>query len=114
MGVLEVVNSHLAAFNARDAGAVVATFADDAVFTAGDDVRVGRRALAALFAESFALPAEATLELRRAVVEGDTAACELVERIRVGDAEHELEVAAFYTVRAGLLARVRVYREPTG
>jgi len=113
--VLAAVDAHLAAFNARDLEAIAAGLADDAVFSAGGQLTIGRRAIAALFADSFAAPVEATLERRRTVVEGDTAAVELVERLRLasdeGGVEHELEVAAFFTVRRGQLVRVRVYRE---
>ena len=109
--VPEVVRAHLDAFNARDHEAVLATFGDDAVFSSADGLVIGRRALAVLFAEAFAVEARAVLELRSAVVQGETSACELVERITVGETVHELDVAVFYTVRDGLLARVRVYRE---
>jgi len=105
--VLAVVEAHLAAFNARDADLVAALFAEDAVMAAGDQLVVGRRSLQSVFAGSFAAPLHPTLELRRAVVEGDTAACELAEHLP----GTILEVAAFFTVRAGELARLRIYRE---
>ena len=110
---LSAVHAHLAAFNARDVDAVVDTFADDAVFAAGEQVVVGRRALRALFADTFAAPVRAWLELNHAVVSGATAACELTETLAIGDARHTLDVAAFYTVHRGRLARVRIYRDLT-
>lgn len=111
-GVLAAVEAHLEAFNAGDADRVLAQFADDAVFASADSLVVGRRGLHALFADSFAAPVRATLELRRAVVQGDTVACELLERLALPDGSStELDVAAFYTVRGGALVRVRVYRE---
>lgn len=112
MDVLEVVQAHLDAFNERDLEAVLAAFDDDAAFTSGDQTVVGLRSLRSLFTEAFSVPADATLHLRRAVVEGDTAACELTERVAVSGTVQELDVAAFYTVRRGRLVRVRVYREP--
>ena len=112
MSTLGTVAAHLSAFNARDANAVVALFTDDAVFATADELVVGRRALSALFSQAFAEPVGAALELRRAVVDGDTAACELVETLALpGGATAELPVAAFYTVHSGALARVRVYRD---
>lgn len=114
---LAAVRAHLTAFNARDVDAVLDTFVDDAVFVAGDHVVVGRRALRALFADSFAAPVRATLELVRAVTDGPSAACELTETLETDEARHQLDVAAFYTVQDGRLARVRVYRdlgEPSG
>lgn len=114
---LEVVARHVAAFNARDLDAVVETFADDAVFATGDELYVGRRGIRALFSDSFDAPLLAEMEVRRAVTEGDTAACELVERLTVEGRTTELVLAAFYTVRRGEIVRVKVYREggePTG
>lgn len=109
--ILDAVAGHLAAFNARDAERTSAGFAEDAVFAAGDQLVVGRRAIRTLFADAFAAPISATLELRRSYVDGETAACELVEHLEVEGDVHELPVAAFYTVRNGLLLRVRVYRD---
>lgn len=111
MDVLEVVQAHLDAFNDRNVDGVLSVFSPDAVFTSGEQTVVGERSLRGLFNDAFAVPADASLHLRRAVVEGDTAACELVERVSVGGAVQELDVAAFYTVRRGRLVRVRVYRE---
>ena len=110
--ILAVVDAHLAAFNARDPDAVTLGFCPDGAFSAGSDLVEGQRAIHALFADSFALPAQATLHRRSAIVQGDTAACELLERIVVAGTVVEVPVAAFYEVRDGLLARVRVYRDP--
>lgn len=112
MSTLGTVEAHLSAFNARDADAVVALFTEDAVFATADGLVVGRRALRALFSEAFAEPVGAALELRRAVIDGDTAACELTETLALPDGTSaELPVAAFYTVQRGALARIRVYRD---
>jgi hypothetical protein len=105
------VHRHLDAFNRRDLDAVVDGFAEDAVFDTGHDAFVGRRAIAQLFADALAAPVKATLELRTAVCSADVAACELTERLSVGGVEQDLAVAAFYTVKGGHLARVKVYRE---
>jgi hypothetical protein len=110
-GPLQAVEAHLAAFNARDTDAVLAGFAEDAVFASGDLLVVGRRGLARLFAEAFSGEARAALEIRRAVVTGDTVACELRELVAFAGGTTELEVAAFFTVREGRLVRVKVYRE---
>jgi len=113
---LAAVEAHLAAFNARDADAVAATFASDATFVAGEQLVIGRAALRAMFADAFAAPIRAHLALRHAVVEGDVAACELVETLSTPGGSHELDVAAFYAARDGRLTRARVYRdlgEPT-
>lgn len=108
---LAAVEAHLAAFNARDAEAVAATFTEDATFVAGEQVVIGRSALRAMFADAFAAPLRAHLALRHAVVDGAAAACELVETLESPGGRHELDVAAFYAARDGRLARVRVYRD---
>lgn len=114
-GPLGLVESHLDAFNRADLDAVMAGFAEDAVFTVGDQTAIGARAISALFADSFASPVAARLMLARAVIDGDTAACELTEHLTVNDVTHTIEVAAFYTVRRGRLVRVRIYRDlPSG
>lgn len=112
MSTLATVEAHLSAFNARDADAVVALFTDDAVFATADELVVGRRALRVLFTQAFAEPVGAALELRHAIVDGETAACELVETLVLpGGGTAELPVAAFYTAQRGALARIRVYRD---
>ena len=114
---LDPVRAHIDAFNARDLEGVLATFADDAVFAAGDELVVGVRSLRLLFGDAFAAPVDAKLALRHAVVQGDVVACELTETLTVETTSHDLEVAAFYTVRRGELTRVKIYRdlsEPEG
>ena len=106
-----VVDAHLAAFNAADLMAVMDGFAEDAVLSVGDQTVIGARAIRALFADSFASPVSAELTLHRAVVDGDTIACELTEQLTVEGASHTIDVAAFYTVRDGRLVRVRIYRD---
>ncbi len=105
------VEAHVAAFNRCDIAAVMAGFADDAVFSTADQTAIGARAIRSLFADSFASPIAAELAVGRSVVDGDTVACELVERLTVDDATHVVEVAAFYTVRHARLVRVRIYRD---
>ena len=109
--VRAAVDAHVEAFNARDAEAVVSQFAPDGEFSAGGDVAIGHRELFALFADAFSQPVHARLTVASVVVDGDTAAAELVERLDYEGTSFEVTFAAFYTVRAGLLARVRVYRE---
>lgn len=110
-GPLPAVEAHLQAFNAADLDMVMAGFADDAVFSTADQLVVGARAIRALFADSFAAPVQAELVLERIVIGGDTAACELAEHLTVGGTTHTIAVAAFYTVRGGRIARVRIYRD---
>lgn len=113
-GPLGAVERHIAAFNDADIDAVMTGFDDEAVFATADQLVVGARAIRRLFADSFGMPVTARLELQRAVVSGDTVACELSERIEGEGLAHEIDVAAFYTVRQGRLARVRIYRDLAG
>lgn len=108
---LGVVQAHLRAFNERDLEAVMAGFDPDAVFTMAEQLVIGARAIRQAFADSFAADARARLEVQRAVADGDTVACELIEHIQAQGMAHTLEVAAFYTVRGGRLVRVRIYRD---
>lgn len=110
-GVLDVVLEHLDAFAARDVERVIATFADDAVFTTGDGTVIGRTALRRLFTDAFALPVHVDLERRAVHATGDTVACEIVEHITAEGVTHTMDLAGFYTVRGGALVRVRVYRD---
>ena|SRR5947209_1780685 len=111
--VLDVVRRHIAAFNARSIDDICATFSEEAVFTTGIDVVQGAAALRDFFQDAFS-GAELALELRRAVVENDVAACELVEVISLpGEQVRQVAIAAFYTIRHGLLEQVKVYREGT-
>ena len=110
-GPREVVQAHVEAFNACDLDAVMAGFDDEAVFATVEQLAVGSRAISRLFAESFAAPASAHLEVQRIVIDGDTAGCEMTERIVAAGVEHLIDVAAFYTVRDGRIVRVRIYRD---
>lgn len=108
--VAGVVRAHVDAFNAGDVDALIAGFADDAVFVTGDHMVVGARGLRAMFGEALA-DLSPTMELRAMVVQHGVVACELTERLTVEGAEFHFALAAFYTVARGQIVRVKVYRE---
>lgn len=108
--VLDIVQAHFSAFNARDIDALMAGFADDAVFATGDHLVVGQRGIRAMFADALEALGP-TLTLRSAIVQNDVVACELQERLSVEGTSFEFALAAFYTVRRGQIVRVKVYRE---
>lgn len=108
--VLDVVRAHVDAFNAGDVDALMAGFADDAVFVTGDHMVVGARGLRAMFSDALANLAP-SMELRATVVQHGVVACELNERLTVEGAQFHFSLAAFYTVRRGQIVRVKVYRE---
>ena len=109
-GVLDVVRAHIDAFNAGDVDALMAGFADDAVFVTGDHMVVGSRGLRAMFGDAL-VNLSPSMQLRATVVQRDVVACELTEQLTVEGAEFTFSLAAFYTVRRGQIVRVKVYRE---
>lgn len=110
--VVDVVQAHFDAFNAGDIDALMAGFTDDAVFATGEHLVVGARGLRAMFTDALSSLAP-VLEAQSTVVQNGVVACELVERLTIEGAEFAFPIAAFYTVRRGQIARVKVYREGT-
>ena len=108
--ILDVVQAHFEAFNTADLDALMAGFAEDAVFSTGENLVVGHRGIRQMFSDALQ-QLEPSLSLRTSVVQGDVAACELTERLTVEGARFEFALAAFYTVRRGQIVRVKVYRE---
>ena len=109
-GTLDVVRAHVDAFNAGDVDALMAGFADDAIFVTGDHVVVGARGLRAMFSDALA-NLSPRMQLRASVVQHGVVACELTESLTVEGAQFDFALAAFYTVRRGQIVRVKVYRE---
>jgi uncharacterized protein len=106
----DVVDEHLAAFNAHDTARLLARFADDAAWSTGQDVMRGREALAELFdAGLWAL--QPSLTTTAMVAEEGTVAAELHERITVDGELREFSIAAFFEVSDGLITTAKVYRE---
>lgn len=108
--LLAVVHDHVEAFNASDLERIVAGFGEDAVFASGEHLAVGRRGISAMFADAVR-DLDATLEVRSAVTQGEVVACELTERLVLQGQEFIFHLAAFFTVRDGAIARVKIYRE---
>ena len=108
--ILDVVQAHLDAFNARDVDALMAGFADDAVFSTGDHMVVGSRGLRAMFSDALATLSP-NLQPTSTVVQRGTVACELIERLTVEGTQFEFALAAFFHVHRGQIVRVKVYRE---
>jgi uncharacterized protein len=109
---LDVVRAHVDAFNAGDVDALMAGFADDAVFVTAEHMVVGIRGLRAMFGDALA-SLSPTMELRATIVQHGVVACELTEHLTVDGAQFSFQLAAFYTVQHGQIVRVKVYREGT-
>ena len=110
--VLDVVQAHFEAFNTGDLDALMAGFAEDAVFSTGEHLVVGERGIREMFSDALRELAP-TLNLRAVVAQGEVVACELTEDLTVEGSPFSFALAAFYTVRRGQIVRVKVYREGT-
>jgi uncharacterized protein len=106
----ELVEEHLAAFNAHDTERLLATLAPDVVWATGQDVCRGHDELAGLFDPGLW---ELDPSLSAAHILSDTTrvAAELVERITVDGELREFHIAAFFTVEEGVIRTAKIYRE---
>lgn len=108
----DAVAEHLAAFNAHDTARVLAGLAPDAVWITGQDLDAGSVALADVF-DDWLWAMRPRLDVVRVVADGDEVAAELRESLTVDGASREFAIAAFFTVRQGLITRAKIYREGT-
>ncbi|MEY9872669.1 uncharacterized protein (TIGR02246 family) [Streptacidiphilus sp. MAP12-33] len=105
-----VVREHVRALNDRDLPALLAGFTDDAVWITGSSVARGRTELTEFFTGALERPLP-TWTVETLLVDGDRAACQLVERFLVNGHRRTHAVAGFYRLRDGLIASARIYRE---
>ncbi|WP_042402568.1 nuclear transport factor 2 family protein [Streptacidiphilus carbonis] len=105
-----LLQAHLDAFNAGDLDALMAGFADDAVWRTGSDTAAGRPELTELFGWAMAniMP---KLTVRSVVAEGESAACELTETLTHDGVTSAVPIAGFFRFRDGLIVSATVYRE---
>jgi uncharacterized protein len=104
------VLEHLAAFNSHDGQRLFRGFDESIVWSTGADRFEGRQALHDLF-DAWLWSMTPRLDLVRLIVEGDTASAECVEHLVIDGEPAGFAIAAFFTVRDGLLVRVKVFRE---
>jgi hypothetical protein len=104
-----LIEAHIEAFNNRDLNALMAGFADDAVWITGQATVRGKAELAALFARALEglLP---TLTVRNLLVGDERAAAQLVEVFTHEGVERTDEIAGFYVFRNGLVTSAKIYR----
>lgn len=105
-----LIESHVAAFNAHDLENLMAGFADDAVWITGRSTARGRAELTDLFAGAMAglLP---TLTIQNLIVGEGQAAAQMVETFTHEGVSRTDHIAGFYVVRDGLIASAKIYRE---
>lgn len=108
----ELVDEHLAAFNAHDSERLLATLASDVVWATGQDVCRGHDELAGLFDPAL-WELDPSLTPVRVLSDATNVAAELVERITVDGEPREFHIAAFFTVEDGLIRTAKIYREGT-
>ena len=108
----ELVEEHLAAFNAHDSARLLAGLAQDVQWATGRDVFRGRGALADLF-DAGLWAMDPSLEVRTIVASGDRAAAELMEQLTVEGELRRFAIAVFFRFADGLITHATVYREGT-
>jgi uncharacterized protein len=104
------VRRHVQAFNDGDVDVLRAGLTDDAVWVTGTTVAHGRAAVAELLAGAIAA-LRPSLTVQNLLADGDRVACQLIETLTVADEERTFSIAAFFRLRDGRLASVKVYRE---
>jgi uncharacterized protein len=105
-----LIEAHVEAINTRDLDALMAGFADDAVWTTGKTTARGRAELTELFAGAMdgLLP---TLTIQNLIVGDDQAAAQLIEVFTYQGVERTDHIAGFYRFREGRITSAKIYRE---
>ncbi|MFL5928810.1 MAG: nuclear transport factor 2 family protein [Gaiellaceae bacterium] len=106
----QVVEDHVAAFNAHDLDGLLASLSADATWITGSDRFCGTAELTGLFATAFA-NLNPRLTIREMVVDGDRVACELSEELVVDGKSRVDHIAGFYRIQCGRIATAKIYRE---
>lgn len=108
--IANLIKAHVEAFNTRDLDALMAGFADDAVWITGTTTVRGRAELAELFAGAMGglLP---TLTLQDLIVGNGRAAAQLVEVFTHEGVEHTDNIAGFYVIEDKRITSAKIYRE---
>lgn len=105
-----MLEEHVDAFNAHDTERLLRGLDEEITWHTGSEVVSGREALRTVF-DDWLWDRAPRLDVRDLAVDGDRAAMECVEYILLDGRRVEFPIAAFFTVRNGLLTSVRVYRE---
>lgn len=105
-----LVLDHVEAFNRHDRDRLLAGLAPDAVWNTGRDTVVGRAELAEIFDDGLWL-LDPSLAVDGLVCDGAAVAAQLTEELTVDGVRRSHPIAVFFTLRAGLIQHVKVYRE---
>src|SRR6478672_8179626 len=104
-----VVRAHLDAFSAGDLDRMLATLAPTAHFVSGTTVVDPSE-----FSEFFGWAMREispTVQIDNLLVAGDQVACQFIESVTLDGERRQLNRAAFYRVRDGLITAAKVYDE---
>ena len=101
---------HVEAFNQHDRDRLLAGLAPGTVWNTGRDTFVGHAELAGIFDDGLWL-LDPALAVERLVCDGSAAAAQLTEELTVDGVRRSHPIAVFFTLRAGLIEHVKVYRE---
>ena len=93
--VVELVEVHVAAFNAGDVGGVLAGLGEDVVWQTGSDTFVGVGQVERLLRDAAGL--FPVLEIKSVLVDGQRAAVEMTERYLHEGKTHEVTIAVFFS-----------------
>ena len=107
-----LIKAHVEASKTRDLDALMAGFADDAVWITGRTTVRGRAGLTELFATAMdGLPP--TLTIQSPIAAEGRAAAQLVEVFTHEGAENTDNIAGFYAIKDGRITSAKIYRAPT-
>ena len=107
---IELVRTHVSAFNQRDLVGLLDGLSLEVVWQTGGDTIVGHAEVGALMAAAFE-ELTPSLEIRSVVAGEAAAAVEMVERYRYEGVDKVAVIAAFFAFDGPLIKRVKVYRE---
>ena len=106
----DLVEEHIAAFNAHDTGRLLRGLSDDAHWVTGQDAFRGKDALAGLF-DAGLWELDPSLEVRTVIAHDEAAAAELMEELTHDGEVRRFPIAVFFRFADGLITHATVYRE---
>ena len=106
------VLEHVRAFSEGDMPALMAGLADDTVWITGRTTVRGSAGLEPFFREAVE-GLKPRLAVESLVVQGSKAAAQMTETLVWDGVEQSFPIAAFFTLRDGLIVTAKIYREGT-
>ncbi|NUR58433.1 MAG: nuclear transport factor 2 family protein [Catenulispora sp.] len=107
-----LVREHVRAFSEGDLDALLAGLAEDTVWITGRTTVRGKADLEPFFKAAID-DLRPRLAIENLVVRGSKAAAQMTETLVWDGAEQAFPIAAFFSLREGLIVTAKVYREGT-